>query len=93
MPNPLVFKNGYIQEEALVEAGVYPKVYLTNGNLVAGGSGYLLYLIDGAITQIASFEGVFWDTFAQWDGGAASWGVDWDVYGGALWDDNNSTWV
>lgn len=92
MPYPLVLKQGRVSEELPTEVGENPYLRYSGGGLMAGGAGLFLYLVDGAITQLPSFEGVFWDALAQWDSGAASWGADWDFYGGAVWDGDAATW-
>ena len=68
----LVLRQGRISEELAGEAGVYPRLRLLAGRLMAGISGADLQIIAGRITQMPS--SVPWDE-PTWD---AAWSVGWD---------------
>lgn len=97
MPYPLVLINGTIAEEPQDQIGVYPKLGLLNGALVAGNNSLLsLKIVGGIISQILiSPGGVIWDLNSPasiWDTGSSSWGTDWDVLEEAIWDAGASAW-
>lgn len=97
MPYPLVLINGIISEEPQDQIGVFPKLGLLNGVLVAGNNSLLsLKIVNGVISQlISSPGGVVWDLNSPvsiWDTGGSTWGTDWDVLEEAIWDVGTSTW-
>ncbi len=75
MVYPLVLKAGEIVEEVPAEAGVYPKLRINSGNLIAGGAGNNLRIINGLISEYTSL--VIWDqnlgTPSYWDDGLTEW--------------------
>lgn len=101
---PLVLANGRIREESPANAGVYPRLRLVAGRLVAGGAGVDLALVQGRIVQMAMGDWddkqTGWDGGASvwdknkvlWDGGASVWdGMQWDA-GASVWDGGVSIW-
>ena len=57
MPQPLVLRQGRVAQELPAEAGVYPKLRIVGGGLVAGGAGLDLYYAGRRLTQVAPVEG------------------------------------
>lgn len=99
MPYPLVLIGGIIAEEPQDQIGAHPYIHVSAGALIAGGTGYKVFCIDGYFVQVYD-DGtyvVIWDIEARsiWDSGLSIWDSGssiWDVAEALAWDGGSAVW-